>query len=129
MDGAFSPKQTLLLILAPMLATFGGLRIFLHFVRVQHVYPGGYLVHHLFTGAVLLIPAAFLLAFGPKSRRSAVLARVAVGIGSAMVLDELVFLVMTKATDADYTSPLSLWGGTGFITAGAVLLLAMYRSR
>jgi hypothetical protein len=124
----FTPKQTLILILAPMLATFGGLRVFLHFVRVQHVYPGGYLVHHLFTGALVVIPAAFLLAFGPRSHRSGALARVAVGIGSAMILDELVFLVMTKASDADYVSPLSLWGGAGFVFAGVVLLLALYRS-
>ena len=35
--------QTLLLILLPMLGTVLGLRLYLHLVRVQHVYPGGYL--------------------------------------------------------------------------------------
>lgn len=125
----FTAKQTLILILGPLLATFAGLRLFLHLVQVQHVYPGGYLLHHLFTGAVVLIPCAFILAFGPRSWRSGMWARVGLGVGSAMVLDELVFLVMTKASDADYVSPLSLWGGIGFVSAGGVLLLALYRSR
>jgi hypothetical protein len=36
-----TPKQTLLLILLPMLGTVLRLRLYLHLVRVQHVYPGG----------------------------------------------------------------------------------------
>src|SRR4051812_32707907 len=62
------PKQTLLLILLPMLGTFAGLRLYLHLVRVQHVYPGGYLVHHLFMGVLIVIPAAFVLAFEVRRR-------------------------------------------------------------
>ena len=57
-------KQTLLLILLPMLGTVLCLRLYLHLVRVQHVYPGGYLVHHLFVGVLIELPAAFILAFG-----------------------------------------------------------------
>jgi hypothetical protein len=48
-----SPKRTLQLILLPMLATFVCQRLYLHLVRVQHVYPAGYLVHHLFIGALI----------------------------------------------------------------------------
>ena len=116
------PRHTFLLILLPMLGTFLSMRLFLHLVRVQHVYPGGYLVHHLFTGAVIVILAAFVLAFDPVRRRTAILARVALGVGSAMVLDEIVYLVMTKASDDDYVSRLSLFGGAGFVAAGAVVL-------
>ncbi len=103
------------------------MRLYLHLVRVQHVYPGGYLVHHLFTGAVMVIVAAFVIAFEPPRRRTAVLARVALGIGSALVLDEILFLVMTQASDGDYVSPLSLLGGAGFVTAAALLLGALSR--
>jgi len=95
------PRLTLLLILAPLLATFACQRLYLHLVGVTHVYPGGYLVHHLFWGVVLVMPAAFVLAFGPRSRRSAVLSRVALGSGSAMILDEIDYLVAAKASDAD----------------------------
>ncbi len=122
------PKQTLLLILLPMLGTFMCQRLYLHLVRVQHIYPGGYLVHHLFVGVLIQIPAAFLLAFGTRNRLLAILSRVAVGIGSAMILDEVTYLVVTKATDADYVSRTSLYGAIGFISLAVILLLALYRS-
>jgi len=123
------PRQTLLLILAPMLGVVGVTRLYLHIVGVTHIYPGGYLLHHLFAGVLFLIPAAFVLAFGPHTGRSAVRARVAVGVGSGLVLDEMTFLIMTKATDEDYVSAISLLGSIGFLTAAVVLLWLLYRSR
>jgi len=122
-----SPKQTLRLILLPMLGTFLCQRLYLHLVRVQHVYPGGYLVHHLFIGILLVIPAAFILAFGPRQRLAARLAPAVLGIGSAMVLDEIIYLVMTRGTDQDYVSSLSLGGAIGFISAAVILLLFLYK--
>ncbi len=116
-------KQTLLLILVPMLSTFACLRLYLHLVRVRHIYPGGVLVHHLFIGVVIALPAAFVLAFGARHRRTAL---VALGIGSAMILDEIAYLVLTKASDADYVSRTSLFGAIGFISAAVILLLALY---
>ena len=121
------PRQTLSLILLSLLATFACQRLYLHLVGVRHAYPGGFLIHHLFFGAMLVIPAAFVLAFGPRQRRTAVLARVALGSGSAMILDEMVYLIATKATDADYVSPLSLRGAGVFISLGVILLLALYK--
>ncbi len=122
-------RQTLLLILLPMLLTFAGQRLYLHLIGVHHVYPGGYLVHHLFTGTLIMMPAAFVLAFGPRGRKSAVLARVALGCGSAMVLDEIVYLVATRASDTDYVSPLSLTGAAVFIVLAVLLLWVLYRFR
>jgi hypothetical protein len=87
--GPLPPKQTLRLILLPMLATFAGLRLYLHLVHVRHLYPGGYLVHHRFFGVLIALPAAFLLAFGARHRQMALLAPAALGIGSAMILDEV----------------------------------------
>lgn len=101
-------------------------RLYLHLVRVRHIYPGGYLVHHMFVGVLILIPCAFILAFGTRHRLPAMLARVGLGIGSAMVLDEVVYLVMTKGTDADYVSRTSLNGAFVFISLGVVLLLGIY---
>jgi hypothetical protein len=115
--------QTLLLIVLPMLATVIGLRLYLHFVHVQHVYPGGYLVHHLFLGVFILIPAAFLLAFGTRHR---VLARVALGVGSGLILDEMVYLVATKTSDADYVSRVSVVGSVVLIAAAVVFLVVLY---
>lgn len=123
------PKQTLLLILLPMLATFTCLRLYLHLVHVQHIYPGGYLVHHLFLGVLIEVPAAFILAFGPHNRLLAFLAPVAVGIGTALMLDEVTYLVATKATDQDYVSSTSLAGASLLIFLAVVFLLVLYKSR
>ena len=122
------PTKTLFLILLPMVAAFAGHRLYLHLVRVQHIYPGGYLLHHLFTGVLILIPAAFVLAFGPRHRWSAVLALVALGVGSGMVLDEVTYLVITRATDDDYVSPVSLWGAVVLVSVATLLLVGLYSS-
>jgi len=123
------PKQTLFLILFPLLGTFACQRLYLHLVRVQHVYPGGYLVHHLFWGVLIVTPAAFLLAFGTRLRILAISARVALGIGSAMILDEIVYLVVTKATDQDYVSRVSLYGAIECIALAVFLLWILYKSQ
>ena len=122
------PKQTLLLILLPMLGVVGCLRLYLHLVQVQHVYPGGYLVHHLFTGVLILIPAAFLLAFEPRRRSVAIGTRVALGIGSGLVLDEITYLVMTKATDDDYVSRTSWLGSVGFVALAVIVMWMIFKS-
>ncbi len=116
-------RQTLLLILLPMLVTVFGVRLYLHLVHVRHIYPGGYLVHHLFVGVLILVPAALLLAFGTRHR---VLARVAVGMGTGLILDEVVYLVATKASDADYVSRTSLVGSIVLVSLAAIFLVILY---
>lgn len=123
-----NPKQTLLLILLPMLGTFACMRLYLHLVHVRHLYPGGILVHHLFFGVLIAIPAAFLLAFGTRHRLPSLLAPAALGIGSAMILDEVTYLVLTKASDEDYVSHTSLLGAVVFISFAVILLLGLYRA-
>lgn len=115
-----SARQTLLLIMLPLLGVFAGIRLFHHLAGVHHVYPFGFLVRHLFFGTLLVMPAAFVIAFGPRRLITAVLARVAIGAGSAMILDEIVFLIATPAAGADYISRLSLGGAMGFVFLGIV---------
>lgn len=110
-----------------MLATFAGLRLYLHLVHVQHIYPGGYLVHHLFVGVLIEVPAAFILAFGARNRMLAFLAPAALGVATALMLDEVTYLVATKATDQDYTSNISFAGASILIFLALVLLLALYQ--
>lgn len=119
-------RQTLLLILLPMLGTVLCLRLYLHLVHVRHIYPGGYLVHHLFLGVLIELPAAFILAFGTRNRRLAFLALVALGIGSGMILDEVTYLVATNASDRDYVSGVSLGGSIVLVSLAAILLMVMY---
>lgn len=122
------PRQTLLLILLPLLGTVLCQRLYLHLAGVQHIYPGGYLVHHLFVGVLMVIPSAFLLAFGTRRRWVALAAPAVLGSGSAMILDEIVYLVATKASDDDYVSGVSLRGAIVFISLAVLLLLLIYRS-
>jgi hypothetical protein len=119
-------RQTLLLILLPMLGTVLCLRLYLHLVRVQHVYPGGYLVHHLFVGVLIELPAAFILAFGARRRVIAFLALAAFGVGTGMVLDEVTYLVATQASDRDYVSPVSLVGSIALVSLATILLVGIY---
>jgi len=121
-----SSKQTLLLILVPLLVTVVLLRLYLHLMGVRHIYPGGHLVHHLFLGVIIVIPAGFLLAFPSRTRRVACLPRVALGIGSGLALDEVTYLVMTPGSDRDYVSRVSLLGAVVFISAAVILLLTLY---
>ena len=109
-----------------MLGTVLCLRLYLHLVRVQHVYPGGYLVHHLFIGVLIELPAAFILAFGARNQVLAFLAPAAVGVGSGMILDEVTYLVATKASDRDYVSSVSLRGSIAFVSLAAILLVGIY---
>ncbi|HEX9112218.1 MAG TPA: hypothetical protein VF845_12120 [Terriglobales bacterium] len=98
-------------------------------MRVQHVYPGGYLVHHLFVGLQIELPAAFLLAFGARNRVLAFLAPGALGIGSGMVLDEVTYLVATAASDRDYVSWVSLGSALALVSLAAILLVGIYWAR
>jgi hypothetical protein len=120
-------RQTLLLILVPLLLTAVGQRLYLHLVQVQHVNPAGYLVHHLYSGAVLVIAAAFVLAFGTRNRVLMILSPMTLGVGSAMVLDELVYLIATHATDDDYVSAVSLGGSVVLVSMAIVTLFILYR--
>lgn len=122
-----SPKLTFYLLTSSMLATVVSLRLYLHLVNVQHIYPGGYLFHHLYTGVLITVPAAFVLAFGTRFLWLAIATRVALGVGSGPMLDEMTFLVMTKATDEDYVSSVSLIGALVFVGGGLILAFGLYR--
>ena len=46
-----------------------------------------------------------------------------------MILDEVTYLVATKASDRDYVSRLSLGGAVGFVSLAAILLVGIYWAR
>ena len=105
-----SPLMTLLLILLPMLGVFLVQRLYLHLVNPDlDLFVAGYNVHHLFTGVLLVIPAAFALAFGVASPWLRAATLVVLGAGTGMVLDQVVFLITTDGTNASYLAPISLW--------------------
>jgi hypothetical protein len=122
-----NPTTTLLFILIPLVATFAGQRLYLHFVNVNtDLYILGRNVHHLFVGAALAIPAAFILAFRPDTPWLTFAALAALGSGSAMVLDELVYLIATDGSNASYVKPLSLWSAVALESLAVGMLLLIY---
>jgi hypothetical protein len=114
-------RRTTLLILLPLLATFAGLRLYLHLVNYNaDLFVAGHEVHHLFCGTLLLIPAAFVLAFSAELPRLRTASLVGLGAGSGMVLDEVVYLIVTDGSNLSYLTPVSLWGAVvaeGFAVA------------
>jgi hypothetical protein len=120
-----------LIILVPLLLTFVLQRLILHHSPPDtHVFVGGYLVHHLFSGVLVLIPTAFLLAFGLRSPKLRNVALMILGFSSAMVLDEVVYLICTDGSGVAYRGRVSLGGAVALETAAALfLVLAHLRLR
>jgi hypothetical protein len=122
-----SPRSVLLAILVPMLATFAAFRLYLHFVNPDSdLFIAGYNVHHLYTGVMVVIPAAFVLAFGTRSVLYRRAAQAALGSGSGLVLDEVIYLIATDGSNAAYLSSISVWGGVTFVAIATGLLLLLY---
>ena len=120
------PLRTLLLILIPLLATFIIQRLYLHLVNPNaDLFVAGHNVHHLFVGALLAVPAAFFIAFTPEASWVRWIALAALGVGSAMVLDQIVFLITTDGSNASYLRPISLWGAIILVALAVGLLLVL----
>ena len=127
MPDVHQPTATLLLILVPLLLTEIGQRLYLHLVNPDaDVFVAGYNVHHLYTGALIEIPAAFVLAFNVQPAVVRAGALVALGVGSAMVLDQVIFLVTTDGSNRSYRTPISLWGAVVLEALAVALLLVLY---
>lgn len=122
-----TPTTTLLFILVPLIATFAIQRLYLHLVNPNtDLYILGHNVHHLFVGALMAIPAAFVLAFRPEEPWLVFAALALLGSGSSMVLDQIVFLIATDGSNASYLKPVSLYGAIILEALAVVLLLVLY---
>ncbi len=120
-------KKAFLFILVPMLLTFTLQRLVLHHSSPDtHVFIGGHLVHHLFSGALILIPTAFLLALGIRTPWRRDLARIVLGFSSAMVLDEVIYLVCTDGSGVAYRGSVSLGGASVLVSLAAVFLIMIH---
>lgn len=103
-----------------------GLRLKLHLLGIQHLYVFGHIVRHLFSGALIVIFAAFALAFQPNKRWLRLALTAVLGVGSGLVLDEMLFLIATSATKEEYVSSLSVQGSIIFISLGVSVLVILY---
>jgi hypothetical protein len=120
-------RNPLFFILVPMLTTFAVQRFVLHHSSPDtHVFLAGHLVHHLFSGVLILVPTAFLLAIGIRTPWRRNLAQVVLGFASAMVLDEVIYLIGTDGSGVAYRGPVSLWGAVALLSLATVFLVSVH---
>jgi len=120
-------REIALLIAVAMLATFVPQRLYLHLINPNaDFFIAGYNIHHLFTGVLIEIPAAIVLALGIGGIWTRRIACIAFGSGAAMVLDEVVFLIATDGSNQAYLTPVSLWGAVVLVGMATLTLAAIY---
>ena len=108
-------RRNALLLLASVLITFVALRVSLHLSPDSDFNVGGYNIHHLFTGLLLITIGGVPLAIFRGTTRRLDVALIVFGVGLAMALDEWVYLIATDGSNASYLLPVSLWGGVAVV--------------
>ena len=114
-------------LIISMLVTFLALRGYLHTFPNQDMNVGGFNIHHLFTGLLLITLGGIPLVVLDGAGRALDIATVAFGVGLSMALDEWLYLIVTDGSNASYILPISFWGGLGFVVAA--LIYAAWLSR
>ena len=112
-------KQRVNIFVGSLLATLIALRIFLTFSPTTNFNFLGYNIHHLFIGAFLIVVLLIFFIFGIVNNFIIILS----GVSSALVLDEIVYLIATDGSDITYLSTVSLYGA--IVLASIILLIAL----
>jgi hypothetical protein len=110
------------LFFAGMIGTILFLRLYLLISPQTNIYLSRYNVHHLYTGAFLLIVLTILRTAGINASWLTLLS----GIASGLIVDQLVYLVTSKGGHEAYYGKISFLGMLG-ITA-FLLLIGMVAS-
>lgn len=117
-------------IVAAQLATLAVVRTYLHLSPNSDFTVGGFNVHHLFTGLLLLVGCAIPLALSPRDTARTRFIAAGFGAGLALTLDEWLYLIVTDGSNASYLLPVSLAGSmTLNALAAGYLLIYGGRSR
>lgn len=111
------------LIVAAQLTTLAVVRTYLHLSPNSDFTVGGYNVHHLFTGLLLLVGCAIPLALSPRNTTRMRFVAAGFGAGLALTLDEWLYLIVTDGSNASYLLPVSLAGSLGLNALAAAYLL------
>jgi hypothetical protein len=115
-----SDRRRARLILASLLLTFLVVRLALWRSPDSDFDVAGYNIHHLFTGLLIAVAAGIPLVLRAGHSRGLDVACVLFGVGLALALDEVVYLIATDGSNASYLLPVSFWGGVVVVGLGAL---------
>jgi hypothetical protein len=120
-----SDRRRARLLLVSVLLTFVAVRLSLWRSPDSDFDLAGYNVHHLFTGVALMTVGGIPLIL--RAGRSGWLdaACGVFGVGLALALDEVVYLIATDGSNASYLLPVSFWGGVIVVGLGVVWVLVV----
>ena len=107
-----------------LISTLVLLRIFLFLYPTTNLNLGKYNIHHLFVGAFLSIIILILLILNIVNNFIVVLA----GTSSALVLDEIAYLIVTDGSDTSYLTAVSLWGAILLTIIIVLLTFILYNT-
>ncbi len=108
-------KRRIGLVLGALIVPFVLLRVGLSIDPNADFNVGGYNIHHLYIGLLLITLGGLPLALFRGASRWLDLAVVVFGVGLSLALDEWVYLLVTNGSNASYLLPVSFWGGLGMI--------------
>ncbi len=125
-------KRRIGLVLGALIVPFVLLRVGLYIDPNADFNVGGYNIHHLYTGLLLITLGGLPLALFRGASRWLDLAAIVFGVGLSLALDEWVYLLVTDGSNASYLLPVSFWGGLGMIALACgyvVVLVIVQRGR
>ena len=124
-DDVVPPSRRLKILLVAMIGTFVVTRASLAFRPNADFDIAGYNVHHMFTGFLIATACAIPLALVPARRRATEALVAGLGVGLALGLDEIVYLIMTDGSNASYLTRPSWIGGILFVALAAIYAIAL----
>ena len=124
-------KRRIGLVLGALIVPFVLLRVGLFIDPNADFNVGGYNIHHLYLGLLLITLGGLPLALFRGASRWLDHAAVVFGVGLSLALDEWAYLLVTDGSNASYLLPVSFWGGLGMIAlaCGYVVVLVMVQRR
>ena len=118
-------NQRLKIFIITLILTMLALRIYLWLFPSSNLYIFNYNIHHLFIGAFLIIVILVLFIFSIINKFTLILA----GISSALILDEIIYLIATDGSDISYLSAVSLFGAIILTAIILILTIVLYNQQ
>ena len=119
-------NQKISIFISSLILTIITLRFFLSIFPSANLNISRYNIHHLYVGSFLVIVASIFFITNIINNFVIALA----GFGSALVLDEIIYLIATDGSDSAYLTAISLYGAI-ILTAIILLItgIAYYTSK